>query len=270
MTKIRDKTVLITGGASGIGFLMAEMMLEKQAALVILWDINSDKLLQSAKALKGKVVTYTIDVSDTRGVKQAAQEVIAKHGCPDILVNNAGIVIGKAFIQHQHSDIDKTLAINSGALMHITLNFIHAMTQKKQAHIVNISSAASFVANPDMSVYVASKWAATGWSESLRLEMERDYPQVHVTTVTPYYIDTGMIEGVKTNLLMPMLKPEKVSRKIIAAVEKNRISVKMPLMTKLTPFVKGILPARVFDWFAGKVLGVYETMTTFKGRSESS
>ncbi|MDZ7775584.1 MAG: hypothetical protein U5L09_08300 [Bacteroidales bacterium] len=55
-----------------------------------------------------------------------------------------------------------------------------------------------------------------------------------------------------------MLKPEKVSRKIIAAVEKNRISVKMPLMTKLTPFVKGILPARVFDWFAGKVLaGVY-------------
>lgn len=269
MTKIREKTVLITGGASGIGYLMAGKMLEKQAALVILWDIDREKLIQSAKALPGKVATYTVDVSDTRSVKQTAHEVIAKHGAPDILINNAGIVVGKAFKEHQHHEIDKTMDINSSALMHITLEFIHALIGKKSAHIVNISSAASYVANPNMSVYVASKWAATGWSESLRLEMERQHPHVHVTTVIPYYIDTGMFAGIKTNRLLPMLKPEKVAGKIIAAIEKDRIYVKMPFMIKLTPFVKGILPARMFDWFAGKVLGIYDTMTTFKGRRES-
>lgn len=90
--------------------------------------------------------------------------------------------------------------------MHIALELLPEMILRGSGHIVNIASAAGFVSNPKMSVYVASKFAVVGWSDSLRLEMERNKTGVHVSTVTPYYIDTGMFAGVKT--LIPILKPE--------------------------------------------------------------
>jgi all-trans-retinol dehydrogenase (NAD+) len=75
------------------------------------------------------------------------------------------------------------------------------------------------LSNPKMSVYAASKWAVTGWSDSLRLEMTQLHKNVHVTTVLPYYINTGMFDGVKSSI-MPILKPEKVAAKVIRAIAK--------------------------------------------------
>ena len=268
MTSIRNKTVLITGGAAGIGKLMGRECLEKDAARLVIWDINPDFLDATTKEFRDAgydVFPYELDVSDTPSIIEAAKKVKEEAGTVDIVINNAGVVVGKEFRNHSHRDIEFTLKINTNALMHVTLEFLPGMLEQGNGHIVNISSAAGLLANPKMSVYVASKWGVTGWSESLRIEMERNKSGIHVTTVNPSYINTGMFAGVKTNFLLPILKPEKIARRVVKAIEKNKIFVRSPFLINLLPFVRGILPTRVFDWFVGRVLGVYASMAGFAG-----
>lgn len=108
-------------------------------------------------------------------------------------------------------------------------------------------------------------WDVNGWSESLRLELEQQNRGIHVTTVTPSYIATGMFFGVKPPVFIPMLDPAKIAGKIIHAITTNKLFVRAPFMVKLIPLFKGILPTRWFDFIAGKVLGVYGSMNNFKG-----
>lgn len=265
MSTFKNKNVLITGGASGIGFLMAQEALKKDASKVILWDINSDGLKAAVEKLgESRCLGYTVDVSSTEQVKSAAQQVKTDAGNVDILINNAGIVVGKYFHEHTHQEVDLTMSINTNALMHIALEFLPDMIANNSGHIVNIASAAGMVANPQMSVYCASKWAVIGWSDSVRLEMKKLQTAVNVTTVTPYYINTGMFDGIKS--IIPIQKPEPTARKIIRAIEKNKAFIRMPWLVYTLPLVKGLFPLGLFDWFVGKVLGVYKTMEHFKGR----
>jgi all-trans-retinol dehydrogenase (NAD+) len=206
-----------------------------------------------------------IDITDVTAVREAAR-VMAHRGIGiDILVNNAGIIVGRDFAAHSHDDIDRTMAINSVAPMHITAALLGGMLARRRGHVVNIASAAGMVANPGMSVYCGSKWAMLGWSDSLRLEMERGRTGVHVTTVVPYYIDTGMFAGVRSRIL-PLLKPERVAGAIVAAIQHDRVMLRLPALLDLLPFVRGILPLRLFDKVAGW-FGVYDSMRTFKGRA---
>jgi short-subunit dehydrogenase len=96
--------------------------------------------------------------------------------------------------------------------------------------------------------------------------MKNSQPGVQITTVTPYYINTGMFDGVKTNALLPILDPAIASKKIIAGIEKNKRFVRMPGIVYCLLLVKGLLPASWFDLIVGKWLGVYKTMDDFKGR----
>jgi len=267
MTKISNKTVLITGGASGIGKLMGESCLVKGASKLIIWDVNEEALESCTKEFTTKgyrVSPYLVDVSNLDQIQKAANHVL-QEGAVDILINNAGIVTGKPFRQQETNAITKTLAINVAGVMQITRAFLPAMIAQKSGHIVNIASAAGMMANPNMSVYVGSKWAVLGWSESLRIELESLKQDLHVTTVTPGYIDTGMFDGVKSPLLLPLLKPKVIVDAIIKGVEKNKLFVRKPFMVSSLTFVKGILPTRAFDWFVGTVLGVYKSMDDFKG-----
>ena len=270
MTKFKGKTVLITGGAAGIGRLMAHKILKLGADKMILWDINKENLEFTTNELKGlgyEVYSYIVDVSNLDQVKESAQKVKNEVGKVDILINNAGIVVGKYFHEHTHQDIDFSMNINTSALMHVTLEFLNEMIEKNEGHIVNIASAAGMVSNPKMSIYCASKWAAIGWSDSLRLELERIAKGVKVTTVTPYYISTGMFDGVKSRII-PIVKPETAANKIVKAIQKNRIFIRMPWLVYLLPMVKGILPVRWFDFVIGKGFGVYKTMNEFKGHQK--
>ncbi|MCD4833615.1 MAG: SDR family oxidoreductase [Bacteroidales bacterium] len=267
MTKFKDKVVLITGGAAGIGKLMAEKILHLGASKMILWDINKENLDTTTKQLKESgfdVYSYIVDVSNLEIVKQTAQKVKDEVGKVDILINNAGVVVGKYFHEHSHDDIDFSMNINISALMHITLEFLNDMIETGEGHIVNIASAAGMTSNPKMSVYSASKWAAIGWSDSLRLEMEQISKNIRVTTVTPYYISTGMFDGVKSPII-PIVKPETAANKIIKAIKKNRIFIRMPWLVYTLFFIKGILPVRWFDFIIGKGFGVYKSMNEFKG-----
>lgn len=266
MSTFQNKTVLITGGASGIGKLMASIALQK-GAKVIIWDINQlkiDETLLEYRSL-GTISSYTLDITDLEAVKATAGHVKKDHGTVDILINNAGIVVGNYFHEHSHEEISRTMAINANAPMHIALEFLNDMMEQNSGHICTIASSAGLISNPKMAVYVASKWSAIGWSDSLRLEMKQLKKNIGVTTVTPYYINTGMFDGVKSSMV-PILKPEKVARQIIRGIERNKIFVSMPWSVGFVRFSQGLLPIRVFDWLVGDVMGVYAAMEHFKGR----
>ena len=258
MSSFSSKNVLITGGASGIGKLMGRMVLENGAANLVIWDIN-DAALEETKlefaTLKGNVHTYKVDVASVDDIKTNAVLTLKKLG---------GIVVGKLFNEHTHGDIAKTMNINTLALMHITREFLPGMLARKQGHVCNIASAAALLANPKMAVYVASKWAVYGWSESLRIEMEQGKTGVHVTTVCPYYISTGMFSGVKSRI--PLLKPDVAAKRIIKAINSNKLVIKLPWIVNLLPFAKATMPLRVFDFIIGKGFGIYNTMSSFVGR----
>tara|TARA_Y100000782_G_C10189462_1_gene269712 strand:- start:27435 stop:28241 length:807 start_codon:yes stop_codon:yes gene_type:complete len=267
MTTFRNKRVLITGGASGIGKIMGRMALEKGAELII-WDINPDGLQTTVEEFSalGKVYSYVVNVALLSEIEQVAQRVKNEVGNVDILINNAGIVVGKYFHEHCAEDIQRTMDINSNALMYIAQQFLPNMLENNSGHICNIASSAGLISNPKMAVYAASKWAVIGWSDSLRLEMKKLRKNVGITTVTPYYINTGMFDGVKS--IVPILKPEKAAQKIIRGIERNKTFVSMPWGVHFVRLAQGLLPIKLFDWIVGDLMGIYTTMDQFKGRSK--
>jgi all-trans-retinol dehydrogenase (NAD+) len=271
MTQIKNRCVLITGGASGIGKLIAKRCLEQRAYKVILWDINEVNLLKTKSQFANlgyDVDIEIVDVSSLEDIERAAKIAKDMYTTIDILFNNAGIVVGKPFAEHSHREITKTININTSALMHIAKEFLPDMIDQCEGHIINLASASGLIANPNMSVYAASKWAVIGWSESVRLEMERGETGVNITTVMPSYISTGMFDGAKSPFMTPILTPDYIVDKIMEAVKNNTIILQEPFMVKSVPILKGILPQRVFDFVAGKMFGVHNTMDEFKGRPQ--
>ncbi len=268
MKNLENKIVLITGGASGIGKIMVRLMLERKAK-VIIWDINQESIDQTLAefSTKGSVFGYNVDVSKVEQIQETAQKVKQEIGVVDVLINNAGIIVGKFFKDHSFAEITKTMEINANAPMFITKVFLDDMLAQDCGHICNISSSGGLVSNPKMSVYAASKWSLIGWSDSLRLEMKQMNKKVKVTTIMPYYINTGMFDGVQSKI--PILEPEAAALTIIKAIENNEKMVSMPgYIYRITRFEQAIMSINVFDWFAGDVLGIYKTMEHFTGRGK--
>lgn len=272
MESVAGKKVLITGAAMGMGRIYAELAVAEGAAAVVLWDINQAELDKTAAELKakgGKVHAHVVDVSKLEDIQQAARRVRQDPGAPDIVFNNAGIVRGKYFWEHDNfKDTWLTMAINALAPMYIAREFLPTMIEGKgEARVVNIASAAGTVANPKMSVYCASKWAALGWSDSVRLELEKaGHHHVRVTTVCPSYISTGMFEGARGPLMTPILTPEYVVSRVWAAMKVGRPLLTMPWTVRFGMLLRGLLPLRLWDWVAEHVFGVYKSMDEFKGR----
>ena len=267
MTKIKGRTLLITGGASGIGRIMGRMALQRGAKKVVVWDINEDNIAATESELNsyGEVKGYKVDVANAEMVKQMFALTTKECGDVDILINSAGIITGnKTFAEQSQQDIDRTMAINATAPMTVALQALPPMLKRNVGHICNIASAAGFIANPRMSIYAASKWAVIGWSDSLRVELQESKSNVHVTTIAPYYINTGMFDGVRSRII-PILKPEWVAKKILNAIEKNKKISSWPLGYHLIRTLQALLPLRALDLLC-KVLGIYNALDHFKGR----
>ncbi len=267
MGQLQGKNVLITGGASGIGKILGRLVLERGAKLVI-WDINQEKINETIFEFKakGEVKGYQVDVSDLQQIKQSDALVKKEIGYVDILINNAGIVVGKHFSEHSCEDVVRTMAINAHAPMLITLEFLQDMLERNSGHIVNMASLAGLISNPKMSVYAASKWSVIGWSDSLRLEMQLLNKNINITTVAPYYMSTGMFDGVKS--IIPIIHPEKMALKIIRAIEKNKTFISSPFGYRTVRAIQGVLGIRGFDYVVGKGLRIYSTMDEFTGHKK--
>jgi len=264
----RNKKILITGGCSGIGKIMARKSLERGVKKLVIWDINEETLAatkQEFARLGGEIFTCKVNVSNLHEIKIAAQKVRTEVGKIDILINNAGIVVGKYFHQHTHDEIQKSMLINSNAFMHVGLEFLPGMMADNSGAICNIASSAGLISNPKMSVYAASKWAVVGWRDSLRLEVEQLGKNISFTTIMPFYINTGMFDGVKSKLL-PILEPATTAEKIIKAIEHETKMLAMPMPYWFIRLSQGLLPLPIFDWVMKNVFGVYDTMKDFRGR----
>lgn len=221
---IKGTNVLITGGASGIGRIMGRICLEKGASNLIVWDINqanidkteaelSDVKPAEAGVSKGQIHSYIVNVSDPQAIKSAYEKVKSEVGEVDILVNCAGIVRGNnTFDKQTVQDIDLTMDINANAPMYVALAVLPDMLRRDRGHICNIASAAGMLGVPKLSVYCASKWAVIGWTESMRVELKQARSHVRVTSVAPYFINTGMFDGVNSKVF-PILDPEKTAAK---------------------------------------------------------
>ena len=266
--KFENANVLITGGASGIGKIMGRMALEKGAKCFIIWDINLVGIEATRKELSkyGNVKGYVVDVSNNEIVNIAYRKTVEDCGDIDILINCAGIITSnKTFDQQTPEEIVKTMNINTIAPMFVARAMLPDMLKRNRGHVCTIASAGGMISNPKMSVYAASKWGVIGWSDSVRIELQEMKSDVHFTTVAPYYINTGMFDGVKSRII-PILKPEYVAKRVIRAIERNKAFRGIPFGFHFIRFWQAILPTRVFDFFFGKVSGIYHAMDQFTGR----
>ena len=281
MSTFKGKRVLITGGASGIGKLMGGMALDKGAAALVIWDINQEsieqvvsELSQAAKAQgrAGRVYGMRVDVSNQAMVADRYEQTKREVGEIDILINSAGIITSnKTFDQCTPDEINRTMMVNALAPMYVTQQVLPDMVARDSGHICNIGSAGGMISNPRMSIYAASKWATIGWSDSVRIELSEMKSRVRITTIAPYYITTGMFDGVRSKIF-PLLRPENVATRILRAIERDTaFKMFMPWIPCPHHFIRllqGILPIRIFDWLVGRVLGIYHTMDHFTGRKK--
>lgn len=270
MTEIRGKVALVTGGANGIGRLLADAFAADGARL-ILWDIDEQALLRAKDELSARghsVDTQVVDLTSPERIAAAAREALSVHGKVDILINNAGIVSGKPLLELSAAEIERTFQVNAIALFHTVRAFLPAMLEDDSGHIVTIASAAGLAGTAKLTDYCSSKFAAVGFDESLRFELKQQGSKVVTTVVCPFYVATDMFAGVNTRFswLLPIIAPEDLVRRIVRAVHRNRRRLLMPWFA-YTVWPSRLLPVAWFDALMG-FLGVSRSMETFKGHGD--
>jgi short-subunit dehydrogenase len=273
MKNVAGKNVLVTGAAMGLGKLFATTAVNEGAANVVLWDINDGALKDTAAELEaagGTVHSYVVDVSSGESIARAAELVRTEIGTVHVLVNNAGIVRGNGYFwENQTRDVEQTMLINGTGPMLVAREFLAGMVEADEdCRVINLASSAGLNAVPRLAVYCGSKWAAVGWSDSVRLELEQaGHDHVRVTTVCPTYINTGMFDGAKGIFLTPMLKQEDVVADSWKAMLRGAPFVIVPWTSRLNKVVSGVLPTRARDVWLRRT-GVYNSMAEFTGHAE--
>lgn len=207
-----------------------------------------------------------MDLTSRQAIEAAATSAAAKVGPIDILVNNAGIVSGRPFLECSPEQIQRTMDVNINAHFWTVRSCLPSMIERKSGHIVTIASMAGHMGVPGLADYAASKFAAVGLDESLRVEMKKHKTGVKTTCVCPYYISTGMFEGVKSRFgfLFPIMTPDYVSSAIVAAVKRGDEQLLLPYSMNLLSIAR-LFPVPIQDYFAD-LLGFHSGMDDFKGR----
>ncbi|PVD31887.1 hypothetical protein C0Q70_07312 [Pomacea canaliculata] len=235
---------------------------------LVLWDVNEAGLEEVVKEVRVYGVSckaYAVDLSSRELIYAAAEKVKAAHGHVDILVNNAGIVTGKKFLDCSDSMIEKTMDVNANAHFWTVKAFLPDMMKRNSGHIVSIASSAGLFGVAGLADYCASKFAAVGFMESMRAELAAmGLTGIHTTVVCPYFINTGMFDGVRSKF-MPILDPNETVDRIVDAVLCNQAFLIIPRSLYLTYAMRGFMPVKVGAILAD-FLGVNESMTGFQGR----
>lgn len=268
---ISKETVLITGAGNGIGRLLA-LKLCKDVNTVVLWDVDQPRLKETAnevKELGGNVKAFVCDLSSKESVYKAAEEVKRDVGEITMIINNAGIVVGKPFLELSDESIQRTFDVNVMSHFWIIKSFLPDMMKRNRGHIVTMASVASFVGASHLVDYSASKAAAYMLLEALYLELQTaGYTGIKFTGICPYLINTGMFHGASDRVI-PMLEPDYVSDKIIAAVRTNQFMLVLPRLFYVLIALKSLLPVRTgFNLY--QICGGTEMMKNFLGRNNNS
>ena len=205
MRGLKDKRVLITGGASGIGAATAVRFLEEGAAVVVL-DRDSKGRAQIQSQLPKLAGTVDADVSNLKQVQSAFAEAVRLMGGVDVLVNNAGISIRHNFLDITPEEWDKTVAVNLTGVFYMAQTAARHMWERGSGVILQTASTNGVMGYPFYADYNATKAGVIELTKSMALELA---PKVRVCAVAPGYVLTPMQRAEYTDEMM-----DAVNRKI--------------------------------------------------------
>ena len=214
---LQDRLAVITGGARGIGLAAATRML-KSGASVALWDLDAQRLEQSAQVLAeiGKVSIHALDLTDLAAVEKAASDTVAQHGKVDILVNNAGITGGNGVTWELDPAVwQQVVQTNLMAPYYTCRVLVPELLRNGYGRIVNIASIAGKEGNPNASHYSASKAGLIGLTKSLGKELAEK--NILVNAVTPAAAKTEIFDSMSQEHIDYMLS--KIPMKRFLAVD---------------------------------------------------
>ena len=195
-TPLQGKVVLVTGASSGIGEATA-LALARAGARVAIAARRRDRLDGVARRiadLRSESLVLQADVARPEEAESIVGRTVERWGRLDVLVNNAGMMLLSPIERARVEDWRRMLDLNLLGLMVATRAALPHMRRQKDGHVVNISSTAGRVANPDASVYAATKFGVGAFSEALRREVYRD--NIRVTVIEPGAVATELREHV--------------------------------------------------------------------------
>ncbi|QUC21908.1 uncharacterized protein UV8b_06149 [Ustilaginoidea virens] len=257
-----EEVIVVTGGASGLGLLVAEVYGMRGASVAVL-DVED---MENGEA-RG-VTYYRCDVGDKQAVARVAAEIERDLGPPTVLVNNAAVVVGKTLLNLTLDEIDASLSTNLLGPFYCLKAFLPAMIRGgRGGTIVNVSSVIGHLGAAQLTDYAAAKAGLTALHRSLTAELRQTHPGIRTVLVTPGQLSTPLFHGVQTpsRFLAPVVEPVDVARDLIAAIDGGQgAAVGMPLYARWVDWYN-VLPAGV-QVMARAVSGVDEGMRTFIGR----
>jgi len=238
------KTAVVTGSSSGIGEATARR-LDADGYGLLLVARRADRLEQLAGELTDAHV-LALDVTADDAPERVLEAAQSRWDRLDLLVNNAGSAWRAGFGDEKggYRNVRETMELNFFAPVRLTEALLPLLRRSAPSAIVNVSSISGRIALPKSGAYTASKFALTGWSDSLGQEEARN--GVHVAVVLPGFVSTEGFphQGLRSRRLTrwTVSTPEKVARAIVKAAERRRAEVPVPRAWGLVPRLRAIAP----------------------------
>jgi len=231
---LKEKVIIITGAAGGIGSATARLFAERGAILVLI-DIQREKLKELGEALKNsgtKAMTVEHDVTDSESWESLMEKVVKEFGKIDVLINNAGVIQPGPAEVIKLDEVKHQISVNLLGTIYGCRAALRIMKQQNFGKIVNVASLGGIVPMPGEAVYSATKYAIRGYSLSLKAELRKS--PLEIAVVCPDSVDTAQLdyellhdEAVLSFIGEP-LKPEKVAKGILKAVNKKKPEILIP------------------------------------------
>lgn len=241
-----DRIILITGASEGIGKRLA-LDLAARGAVIIGCGRSAERLaavLADLQRTSPRSMTIRCDVGSKDEVRAMVAKVLAAYDAIDILINNAGIGMRQPFVEMSLGTIEEIMRTNYFGAVYCTHEVLPSMIARGHGHIVNISSVAGHIGTLNMAAYCASKFALTGFSESLYHELKP--LGIEVSLVCPGPVRTSFNRTfAQTSPKSPtslVISTESVSQTVIRAIEKKRFQVITPPSVALICALKRFMP----------------------------
>ncbi|KAI0013198.1 NAD(P)-binding protein [Xylariaceae sp. FL0662B] len=258
---LSEEVIVITGGASGLGLLVAEVYGMRGATVAVL-DIAD---LESTDA-RG-ITYYKCDVRDKAQIARVAAEIERDLGTPTVLINNAAVVVGKKLLDMELEEVERSLTTNLLAHFYTVKTFLPGMIRNDTGGtIVTMSSVIGHLGAARLTDYAAAKAGVTALHKSLAAELQ-EYPEIKTILVTPGQLSTPLFAGVRSPnpFVAPLVEPIDVAKEIIKAIDLGLSDhIAMPLYARWVDWYN-VLPVGL-QKIARKLSGIDAGMNTFVGR----
>jgi NAD(P)-dependent dehydrogenase (short-subunit alcohol dehydrogenase family) len=256
MDHFENKVAIVTGGASGIGRALCEELGQREAAMVVVADINAEGAGQVASAINtagGQARAAHLDVSRAEDVQKLIDETALEHGRLDFMFNNAGIALGGEVRDTDLEHWQRILDVNLWGVIYGTKAAYQVMVKQGFGHIVNTASLGGLIPEPMATAYATTKHAVVGLSTSLRAEAAE--LGVNVSVVCPGFVqtralDTATYVGIKRedaisemSSSMKMMDAADCARVILRGVERNKAIMTDTALTRLLWWLYRLSPA---------------------------